>query len=43
MKWLVPNASAMIYLREKIYEGNWEHVEAGYKKSTFPTNKGYAC
>ena len=35
MKWLTQGASAMIHLREKIYEGNWQHVENYYKKANF--------
>ena len=36
MKWLTQGASAMIHLREKIYEGNWQHVENYCKKANFP-------
>ena len=35
MKWLTQGASAMIHLREKIYEDNWEHVENYCEKVNF--------
>ncbi len=35
MKWRIEGAGAMIYLREKIYEDNWKHVENYDKKINF--------